>query len=87
MLVCRRIDDRYVAGKLSRARAAVVRSASVNPTSPTFASRPKCDTHDRQYMDVPTLPSVQFMRVCRIRLHQYIRTLVAAEAAVPDGFG
>jgi hypothetical protein len=33
------------------------------------------------------LPSVQFMRACRIRLHQYIRTLAAAEAAVPDGFG
>jgi hypothetical protein len=38
-------------------------------------------------MDAPTLPSFQFMRACRIRLHQYIRTLAAAEAAVPDGFG
>jgi hypothetical protein len=42
---------------------------------------------ERQYMDAHTLPSFQVMRACRIRLHQYIRTLAAAEAAVPDGFG
>jgi hypothetical protein len=41
---------------------------------------------DRQYMDAPTLPSFQFMRAYRIRLHQYIRTFAAACAAVPDGF-
>jgi hypothetical protein len=41
---------------------------------------------ERQYMDAPTLPSFQFMRARRIRVHQYIRTLAAAQAAVPDGF-
>jgi uncharacterized protein (TIGR02001 family) len=33
-----------------------------------------------------TLPSFQFMKADRIRLHQYIRTFAAACAAVPDGF-
>jgi len=36
-------------------------------------------------MDAPTLPSFQFMRAGRIRLHPYIRTFAAACAAVPDG--
>jgi hypothetical protein len=41
---------------------------------------------ERQYMDAPTLPSFQFGRAYRIRLHQYIRTFAAACATVPDEF-
>ena len=47
---------------------------------------PSAAHRERQYMDAPSLPSFQFMKADRIRLHQYIRTFAAACAAVPDGF-
>ena len=36
-------------------------------------------------MDAPGLPSFQFVMAAKGRLHPYIRTFVAARAAVPDG--
>jgi hypothetical protein len=46
------------------------------------ANRQSCRFADvngeHAYMDAPTLPSLQFVRVGRIRLHPYIRTFAAA---------
>ena len=64
----------------------VLSEAAIPPnlTAPIYrvagsaSCRAKAVSHDRQYMDAPTLPSFPFMKADRIRLHQYIRTFAAA---------